>query len=62
MFRTFDLDKVKEIRHPSKLYDNKDSYGDTLVDLIFNDGTVLTIAGHVKLPYSIDLVTRVNNF
>ena len=37
----------------------KDKYRDTLVDLVFDDDTVLTIAGSVDLPYSIELVSKV---
>lgn len=37
----------------------KEHYQNTLVDLIFEDSTVLTIAGSRKLPHSIEFVTKV---
>lgn len=57
--REYDLDKVKEVHNPSIRFPVKEKYGNTLVDLVFDDDTVLTIAGSVDLPYSIELVTKV---
>lgn len=37
----------------------KEQYHNTLVDLVFNNGDVLSIAGSEKLPHSIDFVTKV---
>lgn len=47
------------LENPSKRFPMKDHYENTLVDLIFKDGTTLTLAGSSKLPYSIEFVRKV---
>ena len=37
----------------------KEHYENMLVDLVFKDGTVLTLAGSEKLPYSVEFIKKV---
>lgn len=59
MRSTFNLEDVERIENPSKRFPMKEHYHNTLVDLVFKDGTVLSIAGSEKLPYSVEFVTKV---
>ena len=37
----------------------KEHYENMFVDLVFKDGTVLTLAGSEKLPYSVEFIKKV---
>ena len=47
------------LENPSKRFPMKEHYENMLVDLVFKDGTVLTLAGSEKLPYSVEFITKV---
>ena len=47
------------LENPSKRFPMTEHYENMLVDLVFKDGTVLTLAGSEKLPYSVEFIKKV---